>query len=140
MPNGSRPQILIVDDEPAIRTTLGSLLVSAGYDVTMADNGVSAVSQLTKTIPDLIVTDLNMPLMSGIELISHVRSRYPSISIIAMSGDYQDYAAPGGTIADRFYAKGQGFHNLLKTVASLIATSRSCVSAHDSHTSPTLDS
>lgn len=138
MPNGSKPQILVVDDEPSVRTALGMLLMSAGYDVAMADNGVSAISHLGRSVPDLIVTDLNMPQMSGIELISHIRSRYPAISIIAMSGDYQDDAIPGSNIADRFYAKGQGFHNLLKTVASLIASSRGRVSAPDSHTNPTL--
>ena len=83
MPNRSKPRILVVDDEPSIRECLGMLLVAAGYDVAEAENGVTAVSQLNRMIPDLIVTDLNMPQMSGIELISHVRSRYPSISIVA---------------------------------------------------------
>ncbi|MGA7463095.1 MAG: response regulator [Candidatus Korobacteraceae bacterium] len=59
MPNSSKPQILFVDDEPGVRATMGTLLVSAGYDVAMADNGVSAVPQLNRTVPDLIVTDLN---------------------------------------------------------------------------------
>ena len=107
MPNGSKAQILVVDDEPSIRENLGMLLMSVGYDVAIAENGVSAVSQLNRTVPDLIVTDLNMPQMSGIELISHVRSRYPSISIVAMSGDYQGEAVPAGIIADRFYPKKQ---------------------------------
>ena len=113
-------------------------LMSAGYDVAMAENGVSAVSHLSSTIPDLLVTDLNMPQMSGIELISHVRSRYPSISIVAMSGDYQGDAVPGGIIADRFYPKGEHPHNLLITIASLIATNPARVSAPESHTRPEL--
>lgn len=140
MPNGSKAQILVVDDELGVRTALGMLLMSAGYDVAMADNGISAISHLGRTVPDLIVTDLNMPEMSGIELISHVRNRYPAIAIIAMSGDYQGDAVPAGIIADRFYAKGQGYHDLLQTVASLIATSRGRGSARQSHTDPTLDS
>ena len=122
MPNGSKLQILVVDDEPSIRECLGMLLVAAGYDVAEAENGVSALSQLNTTVPDLIVTDLNMPQMSGLELISHVRSRYPSISIVAMSGDYQGNAVLAGVMADRFYPKGQHPHNLLTTIASLIAT------------------
>ncbi len=140
MPNGSKPRILVVDDEPSIRETLAMLLVSVGYDVAMAENGAGAVSQLNRTVPDLIVTDLNMPRMSGIELISHVRSRYPSISIVAMSGDYQGEAVPAGIIADRFYPKGQHPHHLLTTIASLIATNPARKSANDSGARPRLDS
>ena len=89
MSNRSKAQILVVDDDPNVRESLGMLLMSAGYDVATADNGVSAVSHLSKAIPDLIVTDLDMPHMSGVELISHVRNSHPSISIVAMSGDYR---------------------------------------------------
>lgn len=110
MPNGLKPQILVVDDEPSIRESLGLLLSSAGYDVALAENGVSAVSHLNMAIPDLIVTDLNMPQMSGMELISHVRSRYPSIAIVAMSGEYHGNAVLAGLVADRFYPKGQHPH------------------------------
>jgi CheY-like chemotaxis protein len=140
MRNGSKRQILVVDDEPSIRETLGMLLMSVGYDVAVADSGVSAVSQLNGSVPDLIVTDLNMPQMSGLELISHVRSRYPSVSIVAMSGDYQGDAVPAALIADRFYPKGQHPHHLLTTIAGLIARNPARGSAHESHTRPELDS
>jgi CheY-like chemotaxis protein len=140
MPNGYKPRILVVDDEPSIRETLGMLLISVGYDVAMAENGASAVSQLSSKVPDLIVTDLNMPQMSGIELISHVRSRYPSISIVVMSGDYQGDAVPAGIIADRFYPKAEHPHNLLTTIASLIATNPARKTAQDSSARPALDS
>ncbi len=120
MSDEPKPQILVVDDEPAVRENLGMLLESVGYDVAMAANGVNAVSQLGRTVPDLIVTDLNMPEMSGMELIAHVRSRYPAMLIVAMSGDYQDEAVPAGIIADRYYPKGQHPHKLLTVFASLI--------------------
>lgn len=136
--NGSKPQILVVDDEPSIRTTLGMLLMSAGYDVTVAEDGMSAVSHLKRMVPDLIVTDLNMPQMSGVELISHVRSRYPSISIVAMSGDYLGDAVPASFLADRFYAKGQGVQDLLKTIASLIASNPARGIINESHMRPQL--
>lgn len=109
-----------MDDEPAVRETIGMLLESVGYGVAMAANGVSAVSQLSRAVPDLIVTDLDMPEMSGVELISHVRSRFPAMLIVAMSGDYLDEAAPAGIIADRYYPKGQHPHKLLTVIASLI--------------------
>ena len=140
MPNGDKPQILIVDDEPCIRESLGMLLMALGYDVAEADNGVSALSHLDRTVPDLIVTDLNMPQMSGLELISQVRSRYPSISIVAMSGDYHGDAVPAGIMADRFYPKGHHPHNLLTTIANLIATKPARASIPQSRVAPELDS
>ncbi len=134
MPNGSKRQVLVVDDEPSVRESLGMLLLAAGYDVAEADNGAAAVSQLSRTVPDLIVTDLNMPQMSGIELISHVRSRYPPIPIVLMSGDYQGDTVPAGIMADSFYAKGQSPHNFLKAIASLIAANSARGSAHEKRT------
>jgi CheY-like chemotaxis protein len=116
------------------------LLMSAGYDVATADDGINAVLHLSRAVPDLIVTDLNMPHMSGIELISHVRSRYPAISIIAMSGDYQGDAVPASIVADRFYPKSQHPQHLLTTIASLIATDPARESAPESRTRPVLDS
>ena len=70
MSNASRPQILVVDDNPSVRETLAMLLVSAGYDVAVAEEGFAALSQLRKTLPDVIVSDLEMPRMSGFELLS----------------------------------------------------------------------
>ncbi len=140
MPNGWKAQILVVDDDSGIRESLGMLLVSAGYDVATANNGTSAVSHLNRSVPDLIVTDLNMPEMSGIELISHVRINYPAISIVAMSGDFHGEAVPAGLIADRFYPKGQHPHHLLTTIASLIATDEARGSMDEDRSRPTRES
>jgi CheY-like chemotaxis protein len=140
MPNGLKPRILVVDDEPSVRESLGMLLTSAGYDVTLAESGAGAVSHLNTAMPNLMVTDLNMPQMSGMELISHVRSRYPSISIVAMSGAYHGDAVPAGLIADRFYPKGQHPHHLLTTIATLIANNQHSVSGQHNRTRPELDS
>ena len=138
MPNRSKAQILVVDDDPGVRESLEMLLMSAGYDVATANDGISAVSYLSRTVPDLIVTDLNMPHMSGVDLISHVRSLHPSVPIVAMSGNYHGDAVPAGIIADRFYLKGQPSHNLLTTIASLIATNPDRESIHETRTCPAL--
>jgi CheY-like chemotaxis protein len=140
MPNRWKAQILIVDDDPAVRTTLGMFLMSAGHDVATADNGITAVAHLSSTVPDLLVTDLNMPLMSGIELISHLRSLHPKVPIVAMSGDYLGEAVPAGIIADRFYPKGQNLQHLLATIASLIAMSPANGIVNETRTRPELDS
>ncbi len=140
MSNRSKAQILLVDDDPAIRESLGISLMTAGYDVATADHGASVVSHLSGTLPDLIVTDLEMPEMSGIQLMSHVRSRHPSISIVAMSGAYEGDAVPASIIADRFYPKWQHPLHLLATIASLTAASPARGSAHHSRTPLALNS
>ena len=86
MSNASRRQILVVDDNPSVRETLAMLLVSAGYDVAVAEEGFAALSHLRKTLPDVIVSDLEMPRMSGFELLSVVRRRFSQILTVAMSG------------------------------------------------------
>lgn len=107
MPNTAKHEILVVDDEAAVRDSLGLVLQSGGYDITKATNGFDALLQLKRRLPAIVLSDLNMPQMSGFELLSVVRRRFPQISVIAMSGAYHSGdAIPGGVIADAFYAKG----------------------------------
>jgi CheY-like chemotaxis protein len=120
----SRHHILVVDDEPSVRESLETLLMSEGYDVATAEDGVGALLQIEGMPPDLIVSDLNMPRMSGFEVLPVVRGRFPQIAIVAMSGGYQGDEVPLGVVADRFFAKGrQGAQRLLTAIEELIHTS-----------------
>lgn len=84
------------------------LLNGVGYDVATAMHGIDALNKLRSTAPDLIVSDLHMPQMSGFEFLSVVRDRFPSIPVIAMSGDvHSDGEVPTGVMADAFYGKGR---------------------------------
>ena len=58
MPTRSKYEILVVDDDPSVRKTVAMLLMSAGYDVGVAEDGFAALLQLRKTLPDLIISDL----------------------------------------------------------------------------------
>jgi CheY-like chemotaxis protein len=138
MPNTPKHQILLVDDEPSIRNTLALLLTASGYDVATAENGFSALLQLKRALPEVIVSDLNMPQMSGFEFLSVVRRRFPEMLVIAMSGAYRSGdAIPGGVIADAFYAKGQGNPGaLLKTVADVLQSSTSRAKGHHRESAP----
>jgi CheY-like chemotaxis protein len=115
----TRLRLLVVDDEPALRTSLSIVLRELGYDVRSAENGFSALSEIRKAAPDILISDLNMPGMSGFELLSIVRRRYPAIPVVAMSGAFADSAIPDGVPADAFYQKGLGVVHLLKTLESL---------------------
>jgi CheY-like chemotaxis protein len=86
-------------------TALPCLLQAEGYNVTAAEDGFGALLQLRKAMPDVIVSDLNMPRMSGFELLALVRRRFPRIVLLAMSGAYRNNdELPPEVIVDGFYA------------------------------------
>ena len=119
----SKTRILVVEDDVTVRQTIFKLLVAEGYDVSTANDGFDALLHLQQAIPDLILSDLNMPQMSGFELLSVVRRRFPEILVVASSGAYDSSAIPSGVIADAFYPKGQeSAEKLLEIIANLIRT------------------
>jgi CheY-like chemotaxis protein len=131
--------VLVVDDEKTVRESQALLLRASGYDVSMAENGLDALLYLkAPNLPDLVISDLNMPLMSGFELLSVLRRRFPEISVIASSGAYlSGDSVPGGVIADAFHSKnGSGPALLLRTVAQLLATSAQRCTEHQSQSAP----
>ncbi|HEV3037673.1 MAG TPA: response regulator [Candidatus Angelobacter sp.] len=138
MSNVPKHRILVVDDDEAVRETLVMVLRSEGYDVNTAMHGFDALLQMKRTLPSILISDLNMPQMSGFELLSVVRRRFPRISVIAMSGAYHSGdAVPGGVIADAFYSKGHSNPQaLLLTVAELIRTSAAHAVAHERESAP----
>lgn len=101
-----KPKILIVDDEAPMRLTLSAILNEFDYSVQTADDGFSALAEIRRNIPNVLIADLHMPRMSGFELLSVVRRRCPAIQVIAMSGAYDSDHVPPGVAADAFYEKG----------------------------------
>jgi DNA-binding response OmpR family regulator len=79
-------QILIVDDESSIRLTLSALLKRAGFDVTSAENGPEAVALLERQAFELMLVDLKMPGMDGMQVVAAARRRQPDLAIIVLTG------------------------------------------------------
>lgn len=129
-------RILVVDDDPGVRDSVTMTLVAAGYDVVAAEDGFRALSQLRNTFPDIVLSDLDMPGMSGFELLSVVRRRFPQISTVAMSGAYVGNEVPFGVIADGFFAKGSQSKNLLRTIQGLLRTAPARSSEHHRECAP----
>src|ERR1051325_1692009 len=123
MPIKPKTRILVVEDDATVRLTISKVLYDEGYDVSTANNGFDALLHLQQAVPDLLLSDLNMPQMSGFELLSVVRRRFPEILVVASSGAYDSCAVPDGVIADAFYAKGQeSAAELLEIIAKLLQT------------------
>jgi len=78
--------ILVIDDEAPVRATMRRVLERHGYEVAEAPNGREALKAVGTTGCDLVITDINMPEMDGIEVIMALSERRPGLPIIAISG------------------------------------------------------
>ena len=113
-------RLLVVDDDPNIRSLLQMLFSPEGYEVGVAKDGFDALAQMRGALPDLIITDLKMPNMSGFEFLSVLRRRFPQIPTIAISGEFQAPVEPLGVLADAFFAKPHSHEELLAKVRELL--------------------
>ena len=78
--------ILLVEDDPLLLTVLRELLEFGGYTVVTCGNGREAIQQLSVAHIDLVITDLSMPEMDGLQLIKVLTFEWPEVRVIAMSG------------------------------------------------------
>lgn len=118
--SGPKARVLVVDDEAPVRRNLSIIFAALGYATRTAANGFSALDAIRNEIPDILLSELNMPGMSGFELLSVVRRRFPSIRVVAMSGLFSGKKVPPGIAADAFYEKGTGPTVLLRTVEAMM--------------------
>lgn len=79
-------KILVVDDERSIRNTVKELLEMENYQVTVAQDGAQALEMCQQNIPDLVITDIKMPGMDGVELLCKLHAAYADLQIIMISG------------------------------------------------------
>ncbi|GAW92514.1 response regulator [Calderihabitans maritimus] len=77
--------ILIVDDQPGIRSLLKMVFVEEGYRVATATNGLEAVEKTSKLLPRLIIMDIRMPVMDGVTALKNIKTLYPRIPVILMT-------------------------------------------------------
>lgn len=87
---GKMKEIMIVDDEIGMRALLSDALVEKGYNVTLAKDGEDSLRQLKNKRFDLLITDLNMPHINGIELLREMKKKGRKEKVILMSGDSVD--------------------------------------------------
>ena len=80
-------KILVVDDEVKIREAISVLLEEKGYAVRTAENGRAGIKELDGYDPDLVITDISMPDMEGIEFLKTIRKHRKALPVIVMSGN-----------------------------------------------------
>jgi len=100
-----RTRILLVDDEPAVLSTLHRVVRDAGHEVITASDGEQAISFLKTEDVDLCVTDLQLPLKDGFSVLEAARKRHPPLPVIVLTGR--------GTVRDAITALRAGASDFL---------------------------
>ncbi len=104
-------KILVVDDEHRIADTLAVILNQSGFDASAAYTGTQAVDRARETRPDLVITDVIMPDMNGIEAAIQIRAMLPACKILLFSGQ-----AATADLLERARSQGHEFEILAKPV------------------------
>jgi CheY-like chemotaxis protein len=124
-PNQPRPpaadfaaRVLLVDDDPDLLAAMKAILEANNFACRTAEDGFEALRHLRETPPDIIVSDLRMPNMSGFELLAILGHRFPQIPVIVISGEFIAHAEDSGLLMNAFFQKGE------YTPPQLIATLR----------------
>ncbi len=116
-------RVLVVDDEAPIRDLCARVLTRNGFAVTMASTGEDAVRQLHDGPFDLVISDIRMPGLSGIDVLTTAKTLYPSIAVILITGfginEVADRANQSG--ADRILLKPFDALELLAMVRKILA-------------------
>jgi CheY-like chemotaxis protein len=118
-------RLLVVEDAPALADVLHGFLTLAGYQVTSAADGVSALAQIAETSPDLVVTDVLMPNLSGTELARQLRdssehSQTPVLLFTGLPADNPDIAGALMLPLVRMVQKGNPFRLLRQAIEELL--------------------
>lgn len=104
-----KKSILIVEDEPELAEVYMTLLTQSGYDTTLAHNGKDALEVAREHEPDLILLDLRMPIMDGVEFLRQydLKSKHPNVKVVVFSNyDLQDEIDDAYSLgADRYVLK-----------------------------------
>ncbi len=118
-------RVLVVDDSPVDRRLAGGLL-EKHFEVAYAEHGKDALAQIGAGPPDLVVTDLQMPQMNGLELVGQIRSRYPLVPVILMTGQGSEDIAVRALEqgASSYVPKPNLARDLLDTVENVLSVAR----------------
>lgn len=120
----ARPKVLIVEDDPSILKVFSMLLETNGYEVIKADYALPALFRVVRGQPDIILADLNMPMMNGLELLdqlkAHDETRDIPVVVVTGSAAPEDRAAAFKAGCSGFIQKPVEMKAFLKQIAALL--------------------
>lgn len=81
-----RGNVLIIDDDDFVRETICEVVEGFGYRIVAAKDGAQALASMQAARPDIVITDIIMPGISGLDVIAEIRRSFPEVKIVAISG------------------------------------------------------
>ena len=116
------PQIMVVDDEAGVRELVSDALRIAGFETLQANDGMSALTALRTAKPDLLIIDINMPLMDGFDLVERLRTQNDLTPVLMLSArsDRADITRGLSLGADDYVTKPFGLEELLLRVKAIL--------------------
>jgi len=118
-------KLLIVDSDDSARTCLSSIFSDLGYLVRSGADGSSGLTEIRKEIPDILLSDLNLVPIPGLEFLMVVRRWLPSIRVIAMASTFPRNLLSHGIAADALVRKGAYPIRLIRSVDAMTQPKRS---------------
>src|SRR3954470_14530535 len=121
-----RSRVLVVDDDPGLRSLLVSVLEAAGLDVVEADDGGRAVAAVNESRPGLVILDVDLPGLSGYEVCHQLRAKFATLPILLLSGErVESYDRVAGLLlgADDFMQKPFAIDEFLARARRMVARS-----------------
>lgn len=112
--------MLIVEDDPLVRACMESTLLRKGYRILTAADGAEAMEAAASSHVDILVTDVIMPVMNGMELFSSLKKIQPDMKVLFVSGYPSDILSAKGMAGHRFLQKPLKRENLLAEIRDIL--------------------
>lgn len=128
-------RVLIVEDNPELSSVFSDLLTDNQFEVRVAMNGLGAVDTLNDFSPDIILLDVHMPILSGLEVLTYTREN-PALDhtrIIMMTGDFRIEQMPEARLVDRFLVKPVHLADVLTLTRQLASENELGASVNDKY-------
>ncbi|HRE47596.1 MAG TPA: response regulator [Aggregatilineales bacterium] len=114
--------VLIVEDNDDLRLIYTRVFRKANFDVRLACDGIEGIAALVKHLPDVVIMDVNMPRMTGLEVLAHIRreATMRMVKVIMVSSNAVAMGTPEGELADLFLQKPISVHELITMTRRLL--------------------
>jgi two-component system capsular synthesis sensor histidine kinase RcsC len=111
-PTHKRSRVVVVDDSPVVTEMVSELLTTVGLSVEVARDGVQALAAIEREAPDLVISDLEMPNMNGLELLGRIRQRSQTLPVVMLTtrGSVEDRKRAAAAGANAYVLKS-GFRS-----------------------------